>query len=105
MEKTLTAGGAGGRSKIRPAEPVYGKGEDLFNAISHIVGGALGIAILIALFIAASANPTPNKYAAAGIYSLSIIILYTMSALYHFSRRAGQKGCSGYSITARYFFS
>ena len=84
MEKTLTAGGAGGRSKIRPAEPVYGKGEDLFNAISHIVGGALGIAILIALFIAASANPTPNKDAAAGIYSLSIIILYTMSALYHF---------------------
>ncbi len=83
MEHTLYAEVTGGK-KLRHAEPVYGKGEDLFNAISHIVGGGLGVAFCIALFIVASFNPTANKYAAAGVYSFSIIALYTMSALYHF---------------------
>lgn len=66
------------------SQPVYGKGEDLFNAISHVVGAGLGVLFGIALFIVASLNPTPNKYAAAGVYAGSIIVLYTMSALYHF---------------------
>jgi len=71
--------------------PRYGKAEELFNAISHIVGGALGIVFSIIAFIVASRNPTPNKYAAVTIYSLSIITLYTMSALYHFLRKGTAK--------------
>lgn len=68
----------------RSALPLYGKGEELFNAISHIAGGALGIAFGITAFIVASRNPAPYKYAAVAIYSFSLIVLYTMSALYHF---------------------
>lgn len=64
--------------------PQYTRGQDLFNAISHIVGGVLGAAFGIAAFIIASFNPTPNKYAAVAVYMVSIITLYTMSALYHF---------------------
>lgn len=65
-------------------QPLYGKGEELFNAISHIVGGGLGVIFLVVLMTVASFDPSPNKYAAAAVYSLSIIILYTMSSLYHF---------------------
>ncbi len=71
--------------------PVYGKGEELFNAISHIVGGGLGVIFSIVAFIVASYNPSPEKYAAVTIYSVSIITLYTMSALYHFLRRGTAK--------------
>ncbi len=65
-------------------QPVYTKGEDLFNAVSHIVGAGLGILFCIAAFFVAARNPSVNKYVAVGIYSFTIIVLYTMSALYHF---------------------
>lgn len=78
------------QKKVKPM-PVYTKGEELFNAISHIVGGGLGIVFAIIAFIVASANPTPLKYAAVGIYSASMIVLYTMSALYHFLRQGTAK--------------
>lgn len=81
MEQTAYISRTG---KVRPPEPMYGRGEDLFNAVSHIVGGALGVAFCIALCIVASYDPTVNKFVAAGIYSFSIVVLYTMSALYHF---------------------
>lgn len=84
MEQTLSLKGTETRKKVRPPEPMYGKGEDLFNAISHIVGGGLGVIFCIILMIAASFQPTANKFAAAAIYSFSIVALYTMSALYHF---------------------
>lgn len=81
MEQTAYISRTG---KVRPPEPMYGRGEDLFNAVSHIVGGALGVVFCIALCIVASYNPTVNKFVAAGVYSFSIVVLYTMSALYHF---------------------
>ncbi len=72
------------REKVRAPEPFYPKGEELFNAISHIVGGGLGLIFGIACMVVASFNPTPNKFAAAAVYAFSIVMLYTMSALYHF---------------------
>lgn len=81
MEQTAYISRTG---KLRPPEPMYGRGEDLFNAVSHIVGGALGVAFCVALCIVASYNPTVNKFVSAGVYSFSIVVLYTMSALYHF---------------------
>ena len=75
---------------MRPM-PVYTKGEELFNAISHIVGGGFGIIFAVVAMVVASFNPTPMKYAAVTIYSLSMITLYTMSALYHFLRQGTVK--------------
>ena len=83
MEQTLSVKSVPGK-KVRPPEPVYGKGEDLFNAISHIVGGGLGVVFCIILMIVASYAPAADKFIAAAVYSFSIIALYTMSALYHF---------------------
>lgn len=62
-------------------KPLYTFGEEIFNAVSHIVGGALGIAILIVLAVMA---PTAKYIWACSVFALSVIILYTMSAIYHF---------------------
>lgn len=64
--------------------PTYCKGEELFNAITHIVGGGLGLIFAAIAFAVVSHAPTVNKYIAVSVYSLSIVVLYTMSALYHF---------------------
>lgn len=76
----------GALKQKRRALPVYGKGEEIFNAVSHIAGGGLSVAFAIAAFIVVSFNPSPNKYAAVAIYSVSMVVLFTMSALYHFLR-------------------
>lgn len=60
----------------------YTKGEEIFNAVSHIVGGALGITIWIVLMC--FAYPNGSYMGAVSVFAISVIILYTMSALYHF---------------------
>ena len=70
--------------KVKRVQPIYGKGEEIFNAVSHIVGGGLGVVFAVIAFVIASFNPTANKFAAVAVYSFSVITLYTMSALYHF---------------------
>lgn len=84
MNDTMCLTRAERKQRMIAAEPVYGRGEDLFNAVSHIVGGGVGLIVLGVLLGAVAQDPTPNKYAAAVVYSVTIIILYTMSAIYHF---------------------
>jgi len=72
------------RTKLRDrVMPVYTKGEEIFNMTSHIVGAAIGVAAL-ALCIVVSAIHR-NGYGLAGsiVYGISMIILYTMSSVYH----------------------
>ncbi len=65
--------------------PRYSKGEEIFNAVTHIVGGALGIVILVLTTTFASLNHhTGWEIFSCVIYGLSVITLYTMSSLYHF---------------------
>ena len=43
------------RIKLADRElPTYSKGEEIFNMVSHIVGGALGIAALVLCIITAA---------------------------------------------------
>jgi hemolysin III len=73
----------GGYAKPKKIYPIYyTKGEEIFNAVTHIVGGAFGLAALMTLLILASGSAV-NSIAVA-VFSVSVIILYTMSALYHF---------------------
>lgn len=69
--------------------PLYTKGEEIFNAVSHIVGGALGLAFWITLMIFAA--PNASYMAAVSAFGISVILLYTMSALYHFLPRGTGK--------------
>lgn len=72
------------RTKLRDRQlPAYTKGEERFNMISHIVGGAIGVAALVLCIIVSALHG--NGYGLAGsiVYGLSMIVLYTMSSVYH----------------------
>lgn len=60
--------------------PYYTKGEEIFNMVTHIVGGALGIVALILCIIFSK-----DGFALFSgiVYGVSMILLYTMSAIYH----------------------
>lgn len=63
--------------------PVYSKGEEIFNMVSHIVGGAFGFVVLV--MCVAQAAFTRNYYGivASAVYGTTMIMLYTMSSIYH----------------------
>lgn len=63
--------------------PGYTKGEEIFNMVSHIVGGALGIAALALCVVFAFIKGDPYAVVGSFIYGFSIIILYTVSSIYH----------------------
>lgn len=84
MQNSAVKNGADFSAASKFQMPVYTKGEELFNAISHIVGGGLGILFSVVAFIVAAMSPTAEKMAAVSVYSFSVVTLYTMSALYHF---------------------
>ncbi len=72
------------RTKLMDREmPDYTKGEEIFNMVSHIVGGALGVAALVLCIIVSAVHR--NGYGLAGsiVFGLSMILLYTMSSVYH----------------------
>ncbi len=68
----------------------YTRGEEIFNAVSHIVGGALGLAIFALGLV--FAYPSGANMAAMAVFGVCVIILYTMSALYHFLPDGRAKG-------------
>lgn len=63
--------------------PDYSKGEEIFNMVTHIVGGAIGIAVLVLCVIQAAVNKTAIAIVSASIYGATMILLYTMSSIYH----------------------
>lgn len=63
--------------------PTYSRGEDIFNMVSHIVGGALGCIALVLCIIFASIHENYYGIISGIIYGISLIILYTMSSIYH----------------------
>ena len=72
------------RTKLQDRSlPSYTKGEEIFNMVSHIVGGAVGVAALVLCIVRSALHH--NGYGLAGsiVYGVSMIILYTMSSVYH----------------------
>ncbi len=68
--------------------PEYTKGEEIFSAVSHIVGGGFGIlALLLCTIFSIKRGMDGLSIFCLVLYGMSIIVLYTMSALYHFLRR------------------
>ena len=63
--------------------PNYTRGEEIFNMISHIVGGSFGV-IALALCVSISVLRGNNWGLAGGIiYGVMMIFLYTVSSVYH----------------------
>lgn len=71
--------------------PDYTRGEEIFNMVSHIVGGAFGIVALVACTVKAFIAFDVYKIVSAFIYGFSMVILYTMSSVYHGLRSATAK--------------
>ena len=63
--------------------PTYTKGEEIFNMTSHIVGGALGIAATTLCIIFSALHNNVYGIISCAIYGFSMILLYTMSSIYH----------------------
>ena len=70
-------------SKREITIPDYTRGEEIFNMVSHIVGGGTGIVALSLCVIFAAIHGDPYGVVGSAIYGASMIILYTMSSIYH----------------------
>ena len=63
--------------------PTYSKGEEIFNMTSHIVGGGLGVIVLIACIIVSIIHKNTYGLISGIVFGVSMIVLYTMSSIYH----------------------
>lgn len=63
--------------------PKYTKGEEIFNMTSHIVGAALGIVATVLCIVFAAVNNNVYGVVSGAIYGATMILLYTMSSIYH----------------------
>lgn len=64
--------------------PEYSKGEEIFNYVTHIIGGSIGIFLVIFFSICfVVKNLNLVEYLSVLIFSISIILLYTISSIYH----------------------
>ena len=63
--------------------PNYSKGEEIFNMVSHIAGGALAIAALVLCVIFAVIHTDAWGVVGAAIYGSTMVVLYAMSSIYH----------------------
>lgn len=61
----------------------YSLGEEIFNSISHGTGSLLAIAGTAVLIVLTAIYSDAWAVVSASIYGASLIILYTMSTLYH----------------------
>ena len=63
--------------------PSYTKGEEIFNMVSHIVGGGLAIAALVLCVVFAAIYSDAWGVVGSAIYGGTMVVLYTMSSIYH----------------------
>lgn len=63
--------------------PDYTLGEELMNSISHGVGALLGVVALVLCIIKPATTGNSYGVVAGAVYGSTLIMLYTMSSLYH----------------------
>ena len=63
--------------------PNYTHSEEMMNMVTHIVGGALGIAALVLCLFRAAVNHNIYGIVASAIYGTSMISTFTVSSVYH----------------------
>ena len=63
--------------------PVYSRGEELMNMITHIVGGALGVVVLLSCVILAALRDNFYGILSCTIYGTTFITMFTISSVYH----------------------
>jgi len=57
-----------------------------FNAVTHVVGAVLALTGSVVLVVLAALTGDPWKIVSVSIYGLTLVLLYTVSTLYHSAR-------------------
>ena len=63
--------------------PDYTRGEELMNMITHIVGGAVGLLILIGSILIGAKHRDPWAITSGSIYGVLTCTLFVISSVYH----------------------
>ncbi len=63
--------------------PNYTRGEELANTLTHILGGIIAIAALIACVLCAAGHQNPFGIVTSAIYGTSMIAMFSVSSVYH----------------------
>jgi len=63
--------------------PDYTSGEEIMNMVTHIVGGALGVAALVLCLLRTVSRGTALSITGCAIYGAALVALYTVSSVYH----------------------
>ena len=72
------------RTKLADRQlPNYSTGEEIMNTVTHIVGGAMGVAALTMCVMLAAQNRNICGVIGSSIYGFCMIALYSVSSVYH----------------------
>ncbi len=72
------------RTKLRDRIlPTYTKGEEIFNMVSHIVGGAFAVTALVLCVVVSALKGSVYGVVTSSVYGATMILLYCMSSIYH----------------------
>lgn len=72
------------RTKLADRQlPSYSTGEEIMNTVTHIVGGAMGVAALTMCVMLAAQNRNIYGVIGSSIYGFCMIALYSVSSVYH----------------------
>ncbi len=63
--------------------PDYTRGEEITNMVTHIIGGAFGIVALVLCVAFSIVKQDVCLIVGSAVYGASLILLYTMSSVYH----------------------
>ena len=63
--------------------PDYTKGEEIFNMVTHIVGGAVGVATLVLCVVFSALRGSLAGVLCGTAFGASMILLYATSSVYH----------------------
>lgn len=63
--------------------PTYSRGEEVMNMVTHIVGGAMGIAALTLCVIRAAVHGNAWGVVTSSVYGATMIAMFTISSVYH----------------------
>lgn len=72
------------RTKLKDRKlPSYTKGEEVFNMVSHIIGATAGITATALLTVFSAIHRNAYAIVSSSVFGATMIILYTMSSIYH----------------------
>lgn len=63
--------------------PDYTKGEEIFNMVTHIVGGGFAVVALVVAVVYSALYGTAWGVVSSSIYGATLIIMYSISSVYH----------------------